>query len=191
MKKLILAISSVFCLQLGFIAYNADDPASGNSFVKIDERGNDTYLRASVSQPFVQDQVISDIPVDNIVDQPEIVTVADDEPIDPQYSRAIHASRGSRSQRKRSELNTFVSLENPTALKPVNVTYRIHNGVEFKQYEPRSQRTEYPVIPVAERDTKNYQLSAKTDTRQKKKNLFVRVIKKPYDWLKAIGSTFK
>ncbi len=190
MKKLILAISGVFCLQLGFIAYNASDSASENSFIVIDEGPSDTFLASSVVVPFF-DQKPHDI-------QFESVTADLDEYVAPDVSAKRHDPSATLSTRtptwqprKRREMNTFVASEKFETLKPVKVTYRTHDGVEFKQFDPRRERTEYPAAQASDREAKTFQIAGKQSSGKKKKNMFVRVITKPYDWLKAIGSTFK
>ena len=191
MKKLILAISGIFCLQLGFIAYHSGDPSADTSFLVVDERASDGNLTASVSQPLVVQQTIAELDqepdfVDETRDFDLIERTADVRPVySPQIVRF--------TRRKRPVLNTFVSENNIEKLQPVNVTYRLHDGVEFKTQSARP-RTEFPRAMSATQDPRTYELSANVAPRRKKKGFFAKsltVIKKPYDWLKAVGSTFK
>lgn len=188
MKKLILAISGVFCLQLGFIAYHASDPTAETSFLVVNEQATDRSLAVSVTEPSPYEITVADL-------GPEVI----DEPASPEKpervipDREVYSVQTARHQpRKRPALNTFVSQNAVTSLRPVNVTYRLHQGVEFKP-QASASRTEYPQA-MPEHNVRSYELSAKVASPPKKKGFFSKalpIIKKPYDWLKAVGSTFK
>lgn len=188
MKKLILAISGVFCLQLGFIAYHSSDPAAETSFLVVDERASDHSLTATVAQPPMLPQTIADLEPEFVEEEPDydlIERTADVRSLySPQPARYI--------PRRRPKLNTFVSANNFENLKPVNVTYRLYDGVEFKTQSAKP-RTEYPRA-VPEQTPRTYELNAKNAPRQKKRGFFaksLKIVTKPYDWLKAVGSTIK
>lgn len=190
MKKLILAISGVFCLQFGFIAYNAGDPAADTSFITVDDRVNDIFLSNSVAEPFADGQIIADLPTYDS-EESESIRIVDSGAAEPVFSPIRSSSRVPPSKHKRRELNTFVAQENLAELKPVSVTYSTHDSVQFKQYALKKQRTEYPGTLAVDSEVRHYELMAKPLTRTKRKNLFARVMKAPYNWLKAIGSTFR
>ena len=188
MKKLILAISGVFCLQLGFIAYHASDPSAETSFLVIDERATDRSLKGNVAEPFVDDVDIAEFEPEMLDEAPDIDDTEryiDQRPeIVPQTARYV--------RRKRPALNTFVSQNTADDLRPVNVTYSVYQPVEFKTQSARP-RTEYPRA-IADQAPQAYEMNAKIASKPKKRNFFGKtfaVVKKPYDWLKAVGSTFK
>ena len=188
MKKLILAILGVFCLQLGFIAYHSSDPAAETSFLVVDERASDHSLAANVPQPPILPQTIAELEPEFFEDAPDYDLIGRTADV-----RAVYSTQTARYiPRRRPALNTFVSENNLEDLRPVNVTYRLYDGVEFKP-QPARARTEYPRA-MPERAPRNYELNTKIAPRHKKKGFFAKsltIVKKPYDWLKAIGSTLK
>ena len=187
MKKLIFGIVAVFFLQLGFIAYHASDPSAETSFLVVDKNASDSILAASVSQPGVVDE-IAVFDTDDESVEPEIIQ-PDHSP--ENVTGAVYSPRFvKQTTRKRPALNKFVALNEFEKLRPVTVTYRRYDSVEFKTRNV-PDRTEYPLPRVSNPEPKTYELSAKAVSPKKKKGLFARVIRKPYDWLKAVGSVFK
>ncbi|MFT3743890.1 MAG: hypothetical protein QM785_06295 [Pyrinomonadaceae bacterium] len=187
MKKLILAISGVFCLQLGFIAYHANDPSAETSFLAIDERATDRSLKGNVAVPFVESAEIAEFEPEFLDEAPDVDE--SERYFDPRPDFTPQTARYTR--RKRPALNTFVQNTNDD-LRPVNVTYSVYQPVEFKTQSARP-RTEYPRA-IADQAPQTYEMNAKIASKPKKKNFFgktLAVVKKPYDWLKAVGSTFK
>lgn len=188
MKKLILAISGVFCLQLGFIAYHSSDPAADTSFLVVDERATDRSLQGSVVEPYAALTMIAEIEPEFTDEAPEINEI--DRTVDARPAYSLKTARY--NARKRLALNTFVSQNTTEDLRPVNVTYQVHQGIEFKSQSVKP-RTEYPRA-IADQTQRNYELNAAIASKPKKKNFFAKsltIVKKPYDWLKAVGSTFK
>ncbi|MEQ1606043.1 MAG: hypothetical protein ABL999_14360 [Pyrinomonadaceae bacterium] len=188
MKKLILAISGVFCLQLGFIAYHASDPAAETSFLVIDERATDRSLKGNVVEPFVGNAEIAELDPEFLDEAPETDEV--ERYVDPRPG--FPPQTATYIRRKRPALNTFVSQNTADDLRPVSVTYNVYRPVEFKTQSTRP-RTEYPRA-VADQAPQSFEMNAKIASKPKKKNFFgktLAVVKKPYDWLKAVGSTLK
>jgi hypothetical protein len=188
MKKLILAISGVFCLQLGFIAYHANDPAAETSFLVVDERATDRSLKGNVVEPFVGDVEVAEFEPEFLDEAPETDTIerniASRPDLSPQTATYV--------RRKRPALNSFVSQNTADDLRPVSVTYNVYQPVEFKTRSTHP-RTEYPRA-IADQAPQTFEMNAKIASKPKKKNFLgktLAVVKKPYDWLKAVGSTFK
>ncbi|HQZ95473.1 MAG TPA: hypothetical protein PLP21_04095 [Pyrinomonadaceae bacterium] len=188
MKKLVLAISGVFCLQLGFIAYHSSDPAAETSFLVVDEQATDRSLKSNVVEPFVGNGEIAEFDPDSLDETPETYEIERSF-----YPRPDSAPQTARYvARKRPALNTFVSQNTADDLRPVSVTYNVYQPVEFKTRSIRP-RTEYPRA-IADQAPQTYEMNAKIASKPKKKNFFgktLAVVKKPYDWLKAVGSTIK
>jgi hypothetical protein len=174
MKRSVLGIVVVFCLQLGFIAYSAIDRPI-ETLIAVNDVTEGTNPLAIIpetpetSEFFVANSERSSSPVDN-----REITVS--EPDRRHVTRAVAAAPVSPKKTRRAPAAREVNG------MPLLVAVR-------KPAEPRL-RTEYP----KERESKNYQLSSRAIPQQKKKSFFSKslsILKKPYDWLKAIGSRLK
>ena len=165
MKGPILGIIAVFCLQLGFTLYTTIDREIGE-MVAVGAVTDGTTLLADADQDY---------------DLPETFISA------PASQRPVLNSRP-----------TFVSAKRPEKLpasrsvtfEPVLIAYQKYPEIKFKTENPR-------ITPPVVSEAKTFQASAEvrtaTATRatREKRSFFsksVAVIRKPYDWLKAVGS---
>lgn len=108
-------------------------------------------------------------------------------------NQAIQRRLAVSTRRKRPTLNTYVPSNSVENLKPVTILYQRHDAIVFKS-QPDKPRTEYPGAMMSYQEPKTYELSAKASSRPKKKGFFAKalpVLKKPYNWLKAVGSIFR
>lgn len=180
MKGWVLGITGVFCLQAGFIALTAID----RPFETI------VAVNAVVSDSIpIADTVVGSADADEVI-------YYDSEPgMDAFRIESVAVSTAAKRKNRRFVPNPrtgkrFVKLPEPQTVnfEPVIIAVRKHPPIEFK--------TEYArVEPVAQpSDAKQQPVEARPVFRPKSKSLASKslaVIKKPYDWLKALGSKFK
>lgn len=189
MKKIVLAISGIFCLQLAFIGFNLGDPAAEQSFVRMDEEATGTLAAAAVESPLGDEVATADFD-DSVLDRDPTAPVDSRSAarrIVPQPAESAVVRRARRPVR-----STFVESE--TAIRPVKIEYKTYDAVAFRpQTAPRVMRTEFPRAVEPTWEGRDFQTSAKNAPR-KKKGFFAKsltIIKKPYDWLKTVGSALK
>ncbi|MEP6704000.1 MAG: hypothetical protein ABJB34_04280 [Acidobacteriota bacterium] len=165
MKGPILGIIAVFCLQLGFTLYTAIDREIGE-MVAVGEIRDGTTLLANLDQDY---------------DVPESLISA------PASQRPVLYSRPTFVSSKRSEK---LPASRSVTFEPVLIAYQKYPEIKFKTETPR-------VTPPVVSEAKTFQASAEvrtgtvTRTKREKRSFFsksVAVIRKPYDWLKAVGS---
>jgi hypothetical protein len=190
MKKIILAISGIFCLQLGFIGFNLGDPAAEQSFVRRDDEAAEVLTASAIETPF-EDSVVPAEFDDSILDDEVVQDLDTDVSVRSVRSEATTERSVVRRARKPMR-NTFV--ENANAIRPVRIQYKTYDAVAFRpQTAPRVMRTEYPQVTAPSYEQRQFETSARIAPK-KKKGFFAKslnVIKKPYDWLKAVGSAIK
>jgi len=165
-KQTMLGILVVLCMQFGFIVYSA------------------------VERPLDPLVAVNEIPMLSVAnaDVPETwdgLDLLDTNP-DREVGGDVAFASAKRTIRRpsgtRRSLNNIVT--GPVNFEPVVIAYQKLPAVEF--------RTEYPQnLPVSSKPA-NYQLPAKTVPLPERKRSFLSrsaaVLKKPYDWLKAVGS---
>lgn len=164
MKGPILGIIAVFCLQLGFTLYTAIDREVGE-MVAVGAVTDGTTLLADADQDY-------DIP-DTLVSTPA-------------SQRNIVRTAPILVSSKRSEKTPAARL---VTFEPVLIAYQKYPEIKFKTETPR-------VTPPVASEAKAFQPSAEVRTAttraaREKRSFFsksVAVIRKPYDWLKAVGS---
>jgi hypothetical protein len=190
MKRIILAISGIFWLQLAFIGYNMGDPTAEQSFVRVDAEASEVLTASAIDSPFA-DQTD---PIDLDTVYPDDETAEDLTSAFARPTRAVAAQprREIARRLRRPARNTFV--ESTQAIRPVTIAYNTYQPVAFRvQPEPRRIRTEYPQRVDITTERSEVRASAKMPS-SKKKGFFAKsfnVIKKPYDWLKAVGSAIR
>ena len=182
MHKLILGIIAVICLDVGFIAFTG----SGDELAAL-----------TVSDP-VADLNRAAVPNGNLTETPlptdETPNVAvvkfsppsSDGPkinrfVRPSvaYHRRENAETGFRSARKDRQSPTSVTSRFPTVVIALQKPSEVKLDRLYARDMPVERR---PNIPEG---------AAKTVSKSNKKSFFghaLRIIKKPYDWTKAIGS---
>lgn len=187
MRKLILAIIGVICLDIGFVAYkSADDRgevASRN--VNVSDRGRD-----SIANPPIDLRESPQIPADlNATEPGSASTDARDDSIHPVRTTATRTGKIERSTYTANPRLRGVKRERPLAAKVylsnITIFYPAPKPIEFKQEEkpvadaPIDRRAELANLPMS------------TSLRSGNRSLIARawpIIKKPYDWIKAVGS---
>ncbi len=177
MKRLVLGISLIFCLQLGFIAYTAVERQM-EALVAV----NEVKVRANLTDGKTGDLFNEEWPAvaEETIDTVKINSVAG----------AVAVTAPKRNSRTRyvpvpRRKNTKTSNAKPLNFPTHIIAYRKTPQVTF--------RTEYPLTDVALPETKTEPVT-QTYAQPEKKSLVsksVSIIKKPYDWLKALGSKFK
>lgn len=187
MKKLVSGMFTVGLLQAAFIAYHASDPSSGTAFLQVSEAESVPMIASRVSSPQNPEQNIADIEVP--------IGLPDDSDAGPRVQTASYrvrpVYRRSSPAVKPRQFNTYVASRESDELRPVKVVYNLHPPVEFKRPAVERIRTEYPVSASVAKISPAKALAAKGSEPKKKRNLFVRVVTKPYDWLKAVGSAIR
>jgi hypothetical protein len=172
MNRLVLGIIIVFCLQLGYVAYTAiNSPIE--TWVAVNEVTSGTN---PIADP------ISD-PVEFLNED------ADLEPNGVNSEKI--ASTPERRKSKRSAGATLVSSKEVVKIPAARIVNRVPQFVALRKPSETTLRTEYPRVILYDRESENYQLSAKTVQRSKKRSFISKsfsVLKKPYDLLKALGS---
>lgn len=143
MKKPILGIIAVFCLQLGFIAYSTLDPA-------VDTEAVPVVARATQAPAQLEDDV------DSIVAVRSGGPVAEDRVVNPKMNVA-----------RKSVLKGEAAPPKPAQPK---------HFIADRLSAPYRQRTEYPQQSPQKRSFATKALP---------------VIKKPYDWVKAVAGIFR
>ena len=161
MKRPVFGIIAMFCLQLGFIAYNAIDRPS-DALVAVNEVVSGT---------------------NPIADVPNILNGVDDE----EFSVSPPESRKSR----RPNVAAFVYIKH---IAKVSTTRPINAAPQYVALQKPLETTiriEYPkAMPIVSK-SENYQPSSPIAPRSEKRSFVSKsfsVLKKPYDWLKALGS---
>jgi hypothetical protein len=176
MRGPILGIAAVFFLQLGVIGYGTvtrffEAPAEVNSIATNAE-----------PLPTISDSEFFEFEPETGVEADIIATNA----VRPVY---VSSRRVRQETPKRSGFRTF-----DTQFKPVTINVPKPSPYTFAAYEPQLQRTEYPLTQASDRGPVNYEVSAKTVDVRNRRGFFAKtltVIKKPYDWMKAVGSKLK
>ncbi len=164
MKKPIFGIIAVFCAQLTFIGYN------------YLERPIDT---ASVSPVTALSQGLAVI-------EPERDTVfvvrSDAPPVTVRVNRKTVAEPA------------FTTAKKTIKPPPRNLVDRTPGLIAFQRPIVITYRTEYPNTSTAGRESDDRGYTASAKPYNEKKSLVSKALprlKKPYDWLKAIGSKLK
>ncbi len=178
MKRLFLGIVIVFCFELGFVAYIAIDQQS--------------------------QQLVGVSEITGVTTPPANLT----DTSDPGESLQHDSGRGSERNKKKEVAYSFVDrhLLNRRADRSLisrkivarSSTVRVVNiRPQFealqKPLETTLTSTYQPGLPL-NRESKNYKTMARNIPRSRNKSFLsksVAVIKKPYDWLKAIGSRLR
>lgn len=190
MARTILAISGIFCLQVAFIGYNLGDPAAEQSFVRTDAAATESLMASAIDSPYTGTVAAAEL------DQTDFDTVSESPEVgDPRVMRAA-AAEPERSVVRRARkpvLNTFV--ENAVVSSPMKIRFKTYNAVAFRERPGALSigRTEYPQLPNAASEPSQLQASTK-DAPAKKRGFFrksLKVITKPYDWLKTVGAALK
>ncbi len=180
MKGWVFGIFGVFCLQAGFIALTAIDRPF-ETMVAVNEVMNDAN------------------PVANTIgfaDEDEFIDYESESGTVEVLGESIAVSTVARRKIRRSTWNASRTIKRsvkvpepqPVNFEPVIIAIRKHPPIQFK--------TEYVGLQSAARasDAKPQAANARPVSKRAKKSFASKslaVLKKPYDWLKALGSKFK
>lgn len=181
MHKLILSIIAVAFLQIGFITY-----------VTTNQTTYDARLTGIETQP------VNPVGIPNASADDERIEVASvDE--DPFFRRESAYSRGARTARfakadyrvrRKSPRTPRKTRVQPQPFEPeqVVITYAVHKPYKFAEREPYRSILVYnePVVNQSENVEQPITKPQKSDG-----NLVMNVIKKPFSWIKELGSKLK
>ncbi len=163
MKNSVLGIIAIFCAQLAFIGYS--------------------YLGQPIDTASVS-------PVGTFT---QLSAVFEREPDSVVGVR----SRGHATipvSRKAVTAPTFITAKKTIKLPSRNAIDRTNGLVALQRPIVITYRTEYPSTSAASRESDDRGYTASAKPYDEKKSLVSKalpVLKKPYDWLKAIGSKFR
>jgi hypothetical protein len=166
MKKLILGIIAVFCLQVGFIAYNAaqrlDLAVSKTVSYPVELPNNEAPLAVSDTTPDDNDSAL---------------LARSDKP--DAFRPVMAERRGVGTQLDRRPVK--VVAKDP-GFRPTVITIPAQKPVEFRF------KNEYAALETP-RSSANYDVApAQAAPRQEKRSFLSKVIRKPYELIKALGS---
>jgi hypothetical protein len=175
MKKLVLGIVSVFCLQMAFIVYNAVNPLPSLASITFSDRVDEDTLtlgqldKLAAESAFPDDMEMAaaatDLPAARIG---RVTTRSTDSPIE--------------AVRRTSSLPTKAVARN-VKFTPIDVSRSATRGnVVFSN--------EYAAVVVTPR-ADHRELSASDSPKSEKRSFLSNVIKKPYELIKALGSKLK
>ena len=181
MHKLILSIIAVAFLQIGFITYVTTNQTADNARLtgvktqSVNPAGNPTYTAE---------------------DDPIEVASFDE---DPFFRRETAEPRGAKTPRflksgyavRRKTARTVRKVsEQPEPFVPeqITITYAVHRPYKFVEREPyRNMAIDNSSIVNRSENVEQ----ALTKSQKSDGNPFLNVIKKPYTWIKALGSKLK
>jgi hypothetical protein len=170
MKKLVSGIVAVFCLQVGFMAYNAADRAgylASNlpSHIQVEP----------VTQPFFPD-------ASYLLDTEDAETILTNGPVAPDVIRPILAE--TRQTNSHLQPRPVRVTAKGSLFPPVVITIPAQKPVEFRF------KSEYAAV-LATPPAESYDISSAEAPRRENKSGLSKAVKKPYEWLKALGSKVK
>lgn len=179
MHKLILSIIAVAFLQIGFITYVTTNQTTYNArLTEINQRPTSPAIDLSPAGESI-----------------EVASLDED----PFFRRETSYSRGARTARfakadyrvrrksPRTPRKTHVQPQ-PFVPEQVIITYAVHKPYKFAEREPYRSVLVYneSVVNQSENVEQPMQKPAKSDG-----NPVLNVIKKPFSWIKALGSKLK
>jgi hypothetical protein len=175
MKGPVLGIAAVFILQLVVIGYGT----ASRFFDAPVEIGS--VATSSQPLPHISDADFVEFELDVTVN----AGVEESDDLRPVPAKAS----SSRTIAKGPGVRTF-----DIQFKPVTINVPKPSSYTFAAYEPSQPSTEFPRTQASDREPVTYEISAKTMAVRRKKSFFSKtfsVIKKPYDWMKVVGSKLK
>lgn len=179
MHKLILSIIAVALLQIGFITYITSDKTADNARL--------TSIQTNPVNPVIDS---------NITPEDESIEVATLD-MDPFFRRDVRnfgtvrrLTKTDYSTRKKSMRVARRPRPVPTPFEPeqIIITYAAQKPYKFVEREPYKNLSVYnePVVNKPEMSEQPAQKAEKSDS-----NAILNVIKKPWGWIKALGSKLK
>jgi hypothetical protein len=170
MKKFIIGIVAVFCLQVGFMAFNAADRAG-----YLASNLPDHVQVEPLAQPYSRDSSYLLVAEDagqyetDLPDTPDVIRplLTDRRQVNPSYQR-------------RPAKVTATAFQ----FQPVVITIPEQKPVEF------TLKSEYAAV-LATPPAESYDISSAEAPRRENKSGLSKAVKKPYEWLKALGSKVK
>jgi hypothetical protein len=177
MKKLILGIAAVFCIQAGFIFLTGTDPTADLAF----SRPIPAVAIGSDIAPISSEITVFRETVNAPGTEPEAVVTRADFP----------GSRPNRMERVayvNKAPKTVAKAEQPS-FEPVTITIPAPEIIAPREVKLQN---EYAAVYVAH-DSPDYEITTK-ETRTEGKSFSSKVmpaIKKPFGWIKSLGSKLK
>lgn len=181
MHKLILSIIAVAFLQIGFITY-----------VTTDQTADNARLTGIETQPVNPGGIPNDSPDDESIE----VASLDEDPFfrrETSYSRDARTARFAKADyrvRRKSPRTPRKTRLQPQPFVPeqVIITYAVQKPYKFVEREPYRNVSVYnePTVNKSEAPEQPLMKTEKSDG-----NPILNVIKKPFSWIKALGSKLK
>lgn len=177
MHKLILSIIAVAFLQIGFITYVTSDKTADNAGI---------YKAPKFDPPAVTAIGDESIEVANLDEDPFFRRETGDLR-SARSSRFVKADYGVRRKSTRTPRRSGVQ-STPFTAEDVIITYAVQKPYKFAEREPFRNVSVYnePVVNKSEIVDQPMMKTEKSDG-----NPILNVIKKPYGWIKALGSKLK
>lgn len=176
MRGPILGIITVFMIQLGVIGYGT-----------ISRFFDAAAEVAAVSTPDQPLATLSDLDFVDVSPEPEGDRFVLPRNVNAPASAAVRTSR--RQVATRSAIRTF-----ETDFRPVKISVPTPSPYSFAAFEPQAPLTETSKTQASEAAPLNYVASSRSVDVRNKRGFMAKtftVIKKPYDWMKAIASKLK
>ena len=170
MKKVITGIVAVFCLQVGFMAYNAADRAG-----YLASSLPDHIQVESFTQPYSPDPSY-------LLEADDLVQHETDLPDTSDVIRPVLSER--RQVYPNYQRRPAKVMATAFQFQPVVITIPAQKPVEFRF------KSEYAAV-LATPPAESYDISSAEAPRRENKSGLSKAVKKPYEWLKALGSKVK
>ncbi|GEM_PF-5509841 len=171
MHKLILGIIAVAFIQIGFITFVALDTASDNA----------SNIVKPPFSPFGNTVTVASLSDEDFnVGASDVVS-------DRQFSREVRRSRYIRT-RVRSPKKVLKTPTQPFVPGQIIITYAVSKPYKFIDREP------YKNVAVVDNSVVNKPEIAEqpvTKVEKRDDNPLVNIVKKPFGWIKALGSKLK
>lgn len=175
MRGPILGIIAVFMLQLGVIGYG--------TISRFFDASAEVAAVFTPSQPLAE---LSELDFD-IDTAPAADTLVFNQTVDAPEVANVRTAR--RLTTVRPAIRTF-----ETDFRPVTITVPTPSPYTFAVFEPQAPQTETLMTQASEPNGVNHETSARSVDIRRKRGFLAKtftVIKKPYDWMKVVGSRLK
>jgi hypothetical protein len=164
MTRLVLGIIGIFALQLGFIAYQSIDRRFGMVHSAMGERTGEIVRVADISTP---DSIIYPAPADWFESE-----------VPPRLEKSAAIRRPAATavavhRTPRQRLRSLPDRSEAALFRPVIIRYGDGSSKDYKPDQPS------PVEKLSRKEKRSFFAKA------------MPIVKKPYNWLKALGSALK
>ena len=189
MRNLIIGIIAVIVLDIGFVTYVKNDNAADITSAVVNTTENEMNLALNSASDLTETPELAESePLDATTEtgstRPEIAAVNIPERRMGRTKFGMHPAK--KERRRPNRLNSYQSLDLYALLKPITI--------EIPNAESRIKVRNEPIEIIVDRPADISEHPAK-DTPKPDNKSFVAsvlpVIKKPWDWIRAIGSKLK